>query len=211
MDFAAIQAMLNDLPSTFKRPDQSYARLMDALTAELLLYGNGTDGLVQQGASFNTAVDNWIDVWGLIAGVPRNQNEGNSLYRARVSETLLAWVGTVPALTMWLKLFAPGGTITENTSGLGYVITLPASMTLSQINAFVATLNRVRPVGVPFLVQQIALGLYLGTINFLGEGRVVGSYLSTSYSNIPLPFGPLTNNAAPVLPTLYLTDPTLNA
>lgn len=210
MNFAAVQTLLNDLPATFTRPGAPYTQLVDAETAALVPYTLGADGMAAQAASFANATDGWLDVWGLIAGVPRQDGEANTPYATRIGETLLAWVGTVPALQQWLDLFAPTGKITENASGLGYTITLPGSMTAAQADAFIATLNRVRPAGVPFTINGGNNGLFLGTVNFLGEGRMQGAYLSTNASAAALNLSPVTNNAAPLLPTLYLTDPSLN-
>lgn len=210
MDFASIQAILNDLPPTFTRPGAPYTQLVDAETGALVAYTLGADGTAAQATSFANAQDGWLDVWGLIAGVPRQDGEANAPYATRISETLLAWVGTLPALQRWLDLFAPGGQVAESLTGLGYIITLPATMSTAQADAFLATLNRVRPAGVPFTINAGNNGLFLGTVNVLGEGRMQGAYLSTSTTSTVLALSPLTNNAAPLLPTLYLTDPSLN-
>ena len=68
----------------------------------------------------------------------------------RIQRTVLAWVGTLPALKAWVNFYAPGGSVFENPSGLGYTITLPAAMTAAQVQAFLLSLNRIRPAGVPF-------------------------------------------------------------
>lgn len=208
MDFTDVQAQLNDLPLTFKRPESPYTWLVDALSTELALFTEGVDDTVQQGVFVN-ALDGWLDVWGLIFDIARQPDEANAAYMARISETVLAWVGTLPALQAWIALFAPGGSVIENV-GLGYSITLPSTLTTSQIFYFLQTLNRIRPAGVPFTVNAIAGGLFLGTINFLGEGMVAGSYLTASTTAFVIPIGPTTNNAAPQLPDLYFIDPTLN-
>ena len=210
MDFSSVQAILNDLPPTFTRPGAPYTQLVDAETGALVAYTLGADGMAAQAASFANAQDGWLDVWGLIAGVPRQDGEANAPYATRIGETLLAWVGTLPALQQWLDLFAPGGQVAENLTGLGYSVTLPGSMTAAQAAAFIATLNRVRPAGVPFSLNGGNNGLFLGTVNFLGEGRTQGAYLSTGASAAAPDLSPMTNNAAPLLPTLYLTDPSLN-
>ena len=209
MDFAAVIAQLNDLPTAFQRGGPPYTQIVDALAAETTLYTSGVDSIVSQ-LTFATALDGWLDVWGLIFDIPRQQNEANSKYQTRISETILAWIGTVPALQVWLNLFAPGGTITENLPGVGYAISLPANLSSSQITTFFTTLARIRPAGVPFTVNQLAGGLYLGTINFLGEGRMQGAYLATGISTPVYTLKAYTNNAAPQLPDLYFVDPTLN-
>ena len=62
----------------------------------------GADATMQQVTTFDGAMDGWIDVWGLLFGVPRNDNEGNAPYAVRVAETVLAWVGTGPAIAAWI-------------------------------------------------------------------------------------------------------------
>lgn len=209
MDFKAVLGILNDLPPTFKRPNPPYIQLMDSQASALAFWTLGTDGLVQQ-VSFASAVDGWLDCWGLLMGIRRVANEGNGPYATRLNETVLAWVGTLPAIQRWLNLFAPGGTVVENASGLGYAITLPAGMTAIQIAAFLSGLNRIRPAGVPFTLQQQADGLYLGTDVFYGGGMVAGSYLVSGAIPVNSFLGAVTDSAQPLLPTLLLTDPTIN-
>ena len=209
MDFAAVLAQLSDLPSTFTRSGAPYTQYIDSLSSPLALFTNGTDAVVKQ-LTFGSTLNGWLDTWGLIFDLPRKNDEADSLYSARISETLLAWVGTVPALQVWINLFAPGGSIAEYASGVGYAITLPATLTPAQITAFFLTLSRIRPVGVPFTVNQLAGGLYLSTLNFLGEGRMPGAYLYSTVSLGPVFNVASTNNAAPQLPDLYFVDPMLN-
>lgn len=210
MNFAAVQAQVNDLPASFTRQGAPYTQLVDALSGALSLWTGGTDGIASQVAAFSQAQGGWLDVWGLLFLVPRNQGEGDGPYSTRIQETVLAWVGTLPAMQAWFLLFAPGGTVTENASGMGYMISLPATMAPSLVAAFLATLNRIRPVGVPFTVQQATGGLYLGTEAFLGLGRVQGSYLVSPAAQSTLDLAALTNNAQPLIPDLLLIDPTVN-
>lgn len=209
MDFPAVLAQLNDLPNTFKRQGAPYTQLMDSLASSLSLFTSGDDAVFGQVTSFGAALDGWLDVWGLLFGVARNANESNSVYETRISRTVLAWVGTVPAIQAWLNFYANGGTITEN-AGLGYVLTLPNSMTTNQVVTFLISLNRIRPIGVPFTIFQIGTGLFLGTEEFLGTGAVMGTYLAGGSTPLTLPIGATTLNTQPILPDLYLTDPTLN-
>lgn len=209
MNFADVLSTLLDLPGPFIRSQAPFTQLMDALAFEMSLETTGNDGLLSQVQTFANAQDGWIDIWGLLFGVPRNANEGNGPYSARIQETILAWVGTPSAIQRWINLFAPGGTTTENTGG-GYNINLPASMTNAQIAAFVVSLNRIRPDGVPFTVNQGSGALFLGTVEYLGAGNIIGSYLSTGASLANLTAAAITNSTAPLLPTLMLTDPILN-
>lgn len=98
MNFQAVLAQLNDLPATFRPNGNPYAQFINALASAQSLFTVGADATMAQAASFNGAIDGWIDVWGLLFGVPRNQTEGNIPYATRIAETVLAWVGTLPAI-----------------------------------------------------------------------------------------------------------------
>lgn len=211
MDLPAVEAQLNDLPTTFKRDGAPYTQLIDSVASALALFTNGADATVGETQTFGVAVDGWLDLWGLLFGVPRNQGEGNQVYALRISRTVLAWVGTVPAIQAWLNFYAPGGIVAENGGGaLGYTITLPSTMTIAQVQAFILSLNRIRPAGVPFNVFQIGTGMFLGTEVFLGDGRVMGTYLAGGTQSVTLSISSTTNSSQPLLPTLYFADPTIN-
>lgn len=210
MDFFAVLSQLNDLPTTFTRNGAPYTQLMDSITGALSLFTLTEDATFTQVLNFTNAVNGWLDVWGLLLGVPRNQNESDVSYSPRIFGTVSAWVGTVPAIQFWLNLYAPGGVITENVGTVGYTLTFPPLMTTVQIENFLITLNRIRPAGVPFIAQQNGIGLYLGTDEFTGDGRVVGNYLTRLESPVGLIIPASTPNARPTIPTLYMTDPTLN-
>lgn len=219
MDFAAVQAVLNDLPRTFTRPGNPYAQLVDAESLALATATTGWDGLATQCASLSQALDGWIDVWGLLFGVPRNSGEGNAPYAGRIVATVAPIVGSLPAIQIWMNLFLPGGSVVDNamagnppgpTGQVGYTLTFPAYATTAQIVLFLVGLARIRPAGVPFNIQQSGSGLFLGTINFLGKGQVAGSYLTATASASALGIGANTNSSPPLLPGLYLTDPTIN-
>ena len=210
MDFSAVLAQLNDLPLPFKRPIPPYTQLIESLAAAMARSTIGMDGTVNMVQDFDNALNGWMDVWGELFGLLRNTDEGDSTYHDRISATILAWVGTLPALQKWMTLFAYDGTATDNLPAVGYQLIFSAVMTTAQIQAVVASLNRIRPAGVPFTVMQKSLGLYLGTVNFLGEGRMPGSYLGGGLVSVPSGMGPLTNNSQPLVPDLMFTDPTLN-
>jgi hypothetical protein len=210
MNYAAVRAQINDLPATFTPTGNPYAQVAAARAAALAVFTNGSDATEQQVQQFSNAIDGWIDVWGLLFGIPRNTNEGNVPYAIRIVETVLAWVGTLPALQAWTTLFAPGGSVAENGSGLGYTITLPGAMTATQAAAFVASLGRIRPAGVPFVVVGGGLGLYLDAEAFLGKGVVFGSYLTGYTTPGTFNLNATTNSSQPLIPTLFLSDPNLN-
>jgi hypothetical protein len=208
--FINVQAQLNDLPDTFRRQDAPYTQLIDAFSGGLTSFVAGTDGVTAQVATFQAAQGGWLDLWGLLFLVPRNRNEGDAPYSVRIAETVLAQVATLPALQAWVALFAPGGTVVENPSGLGYTLTLPPTLALSGVIDFLQNLGRIRPAGVPFVLQQASGGLYLGTEAFLALGRVQGSYLAEPTSAQALAIAATTNNARVLIPTTFLTDPSVN-
>ena len=225
MQFLDALATLLDLPQPFLRPqNQWFAQLMDSFAMQISLETSGNDGIGTQVLTFPAAMDvntrqvtltgsgaqdGWIDIIGLLVNLPRNQGEGNNPYAIRIVQTLLAWVGTVPAVEAWINIFAPGGSVSENSSGLGYTIALPSSMSPSQVAAFLASFNWIRPDGVPFVVTQGTGALYVGTVEFLGGGMVMGSYLSSGSAGA-LALGAVTLSTQPLIPTLMFTDPILN-
>jgi|SRR5579859_38660 len=209
MDFASILATLNDLPNTFKREGPPYTQIINSMASALSLYTQGADATFDQVADFDSALDSWIDIWGLLFGIPRDQNQSNAAYKNAIQSILSAWVGTVPAIQAWMNLFAPGGTVIENT-GVGYTLSFSGATTLAQIQAFLRLFNRIRPNGVPFQVNQAGLGLYIGTEEYTGDGRVVGNYLTSLSTPVGVSLSGLTPNAIPLLPTLIITDPTIS-
>lgn len=211
MDFTAVQEQLNDLPDTFKRQDQTYLQIVDAMTALLYRFTQGSDATSAQ-LDFGNATYGWIDVWGLLLGIPRMTNEANQFYTARIAYEVLAGGGPPLQIQKWILIvYRVAAVVTENFPNVGYTITFPSSVSPSQAQQIVAGLGYVRPAGVPItgiLVQGI--GTVLETVDFLGAGAVVGAYLGGSLVPVPLSMGAATNNAVPIIPTLFLTDPTLN-
>jgi hypothetical protein len=200
---------LNDLPSTFTRPGAPYTEWIDALNAGMACFAGAADSTLAQ--TFSAAQFGWLDVWGAIFSIQRNANESDGAYRVRITFTLLAWVGTVPAIQAWgLEILNTPIEVTENVGSVGYSLTFPASLTTSQITLFLASLVRVRPAGVPFTIAQAQVGLFLDTINYLDEYAVVGGYLSEGALAEEANIGALTNSTQPLLPEYYFADPTLN-
>ena len=210
MDFLSVLSRLNALPSTFRRNSAPYTQIMDSLAWGVSLFTDTSDSTLSQVQTYANAVDGWLDVWGLLFGVPRNEDESNAVYSERIRATVQAWVGTLPAIEFWVNAYASGGVVVENANGLGYAITLPPTMTAAQVREFLFSLNRIRPLGVPFSVTQVGSGLFLGTDAFLGMGSLAGAYLTGGTVPVPLPLNATTRNSVPLLPTLLLTDPTLN-
>lgn len=206
MDFLTVISRLNDLPNTFKFNGPPYTQIVDGMADGASTFTLAADATLQQVQQFSNALDGWLDVWGLLWGVPRQQGEANSAFSLRISRTVLAWVGTLPALQAWVQFFATGGSVAENSNGLGYIITLPSSMSQTQIMIFLQSLNRIRPAGVPFSISQIGGGLFLGTVAFFGQGTQQGAFLSNGGSTVINTLNASTPNSVPLLPSLYFSD-----
>lgn len=210
MKLNQIIPQLNDLPTTFRRFDTTYPQLIDSVAVGFATYTDGADEISVESNSFASARYGWLDVWGLLFNIPRNSNEADYNYRNRIHATLLAWVGTLPAIVNWGQLILNQSiTVTEN-DGLGYVISVSSTLSPMQLAAFVQSLARIRPAGVPFQLVSQTSSLYLDTINFLDSAAVVGAYLIDDLTSSSLSAGASTNNALPMLPSFYLDDPTLN-
>lgn len=213
MDMPAVIGVLNDLPDTFRWNGAPYTQFIDAIGAAKALFTQGADATIGQVQSFNVPpLDGWLDTWGLLFGLPRVPGESNASYQARVSDTILAWVGTVPAIQVWINLFAQGGYVTENPPGtLGYSVVLPSSMNNTQIRQFLVSLNRIRPIGVPFTLFQIAGGLILNTDAFFDIGsRTAGDYLSANLIPLNALLNAVQLSAKLLLPSYLMSDPVLN-
>jgi len=211
MDLRSVMGVLNDLPSTFKRGGPPYTQFLDSATMALCRFTEAADATETQVQSWTAGpVDGWLDVWGLLFGVPRYPDEANIPYYTRIQRTCLAWVATFPAVQTWVNFYAAGGQVTENTGGIGYVITVPSSMGATQIQQFLSSFNRIRPAGVPFALYQTGLGTYLGTVDFTADGMIVGDYLALGTQRLPLSIDPMTLSNRPLLPMVLAVDPTLN-
>ena len=208
-NFQRVEAQLNDLPATFKRPNAPYLQLIDSLATTLATFTEGGGGLFSQ-LTFASARGGWLDCWGAIWGIPRAPNESDALYGPRIKYTLNAWVGTLPALQAWVA-YQTGqpAVVSEFSPGPGYSIQTLVELTATQIATLIASLARIRPAGVPFALTVVTGGLYLDTVNYLdASNSMPGTYLDGG--GLSTSIGCLTNNSQPTLPEYYLTDPVLN-
>lgn len=211
MDYPAVQAVLDDLPTTFKRPDQLYRQLVDLMSNGLYRYTQAADGTSDQ-MDFFQAQYGWLDVWGQLFGDPRAVNEPDLRYIARIIFEVNAGKGTPLQIVRWIGIvFNVTAQVVENFPDVGYQIIFPATLTSAQIQTIMDGLVYVRPAGVPITgISQASLGTYLETINFFNAEQVVGAYLSGALVPVAYTLKSSTNNALPTLPDLFLTDPTLN-
>ncbi|MDD2878493.1 MAG: hypothetical protein PHZ23_14840 [Acidiphilium sp.] len=214
MNYAQVQAQLNDLPATFKRLGNPYGQWIDALTSALALFTNAGDATILQIIAIGNATGRWLDIWGIIYGFPRFYGEADQLYRARITSALTAPHVTMAAIVNWAAIysgFVASVSDTAASGGIGYTITIPQSLTASQIARFLQSLAYVRPAGVPFQVLQGHVSLFVDTVNYEGGAAgVTGSYLGSNATPLTLNIPASTNNAQPLLPDFMLNDPTLN-
>lgn len=213
MNFQQVQNQLTDLPRTFLRLGTPFTQWMDSITAGLTRYTSAADALIQQIVTFANAKFGWLDTWGLLFGIPRFANEADQNYSPRIPYIVQAGGGPPNAIAYWiLNVWKVQVTVTENFPSVGYSITFPSGLTLAQIIQILISIARVRPAGVPITaVLQESSGLYLDTINFLDYApSVTGAYLTQASSTPVSGLGSTTNNTQPLLPTLFLTDTTLN-
>ena len=211
MDFPLVQAQLNDLPSTFKRQGNPYGQIIDALTAGLYLYTQAADSVLAQGTYFPGARFGWLDTWGLLVNVPRQANEADLRYAARILYTVTAGAGSPVGIALWIyKVWNLTVTITENLPDVGYTITFPGPVSSDLLLQILESLDRIRPAGVPFIIGVPGEGLFANTINFFNAVNITGAYLTTTPSAPTASLSPATNNIEPSLPEIFLIDPVLN-
>lgn len=210
MDFAAVKARLDDLPATYTRPGPGFQALDLAQTAALTRYTGGTDGLMAQ-LDFSQAVGPWLDVWGRLFVVPRNQDESDNDYYNRIVMTLVAGRVTPVAILIYLRTLGITANLVENFVNPSFSLEFTTPLTVAGFDALAQNLAAVRPAGVPFLPFEVLQGgLYVGTVNFVDAPKVTGGYLDSPVKTFTPSIAQSTNNSEPLLPTTYLTDPTLN-
>ena len=211
MTLSDVMQVLQDLPSTFKRQDATYQAWQASLARGLTRYTDATAATLAMSTLAN-AQGKWLDVWGLLFGLPRHDSESDADYRTRVSATLVAGNGPPLAIQSFMALSRNlDTTVEESFPTVGWSLRLPPTITATSVATIATDLARVRPAGVPYDFQVLRGGLYLSTVNYFGRAAMTGAYLVNPVRNIVPPIGPSTNNAAPLLPTTFLTDTTLNS
>ncbi len=218
MDFAAVQYYLNDLPPNFKRHGPTFQWWQNSLGAGITQWTSAIDGVMTQ-VSFDAARWTWLDLWGRLYGVVRHNNETDSSYRVNIQNTILSRGATPVTLKYYMQWnYGIPVTITEDFTNASWLLNLQRpistvgfSSVAAAYEALALGFGRFRPAGVPFTPFSIAAGgNYLSTVNFLGKSRVPGSWLTsaTTEQTFSLPDG--TTNSVPNIPTMFLTDPTIN-
>lgn len=211
MDAAAVQYYLNDLPKTFKRPGTGYAQWMASLGFGVSSWTEASDAVMAQ-VSFTQAQWGWLDVWGQLFGIPRLNEESDAGYLPRIQALLILRGATPVSIRSFMQvLYGVNCTIVEQFGSVTWLLKLNSPVPGVSYNALATALGRVRPAGVPFTPFQIAAGgCFISTVNFLGGSRVPGSWINTATTPQGFTLSAGTPNSVPLLPTSYLTDPTLN-
>ncbi len=206
MQFLDVLNQLQDLPQTFKRTGPVYTSLENSFGLSLSAYTVATDGIMSQ-LNFQNADFFGIGIWGTIFGIQQNLNESDSAYKQRITNTLEAWFCTIPGILQYLnEVYSISASITE--SGASWTVTF-STPSISPI-IIIDNLNIVRPAGVPFNVDLLSGGLYLDTINYLGNWRVTGSYITSPVSNYAFTLPSTTNNSQALFPTALISSPLLS-
>lgn len=211
MNWDDVATVMNSLPGTFRRTGRNYDRWQNSLVSGISRFTLGIDSVSQQDRFDTPPVGKWLDAWGRLFAVPRNNGEADAAYFTRIQKTLVAWRATVVGMEDYLE-FALGiqATVEENFPEVGWSLLITSLLTAAQLAALIPNLAFIRPAGVPFKVFGRRGGLYLSTIDFMFGTMVSGSWLVPGAIFLPLTILPSTNNTVPTLPTTWLTDPTIN-
>jgi hypothetical protein len=210
MQFADVKNRLDDLPPTFKRNGSNYQAFDWSQTAALFRYTNAVDGLMGQ-LNFKQAVGPWLDAWGKLFSIARNVDESDDAYHNRITMTLLAGRCTPNAILVYLHTLGISATIEEDLINCAFHLQFTAPLTSAGFQSLAQNMAAVRPAGVPFLPFQVLQGgLYVGTVDFLDAPKVTGAYLDSPLKSFTPTIAQSTDNSVPLLPTLWLSDPTLN-
>ena len=212
MQWADIAYQLGDLPDTYKRSGPTYEWVMNSLTAALDRYTNSSNSIISM-STFANAQGKWLDFWGqLLGGIARLNEQTDADYMALITQTILDGKGPPVAILDYVSLiYGIKANITENFPNVGWYLKFGSSFPQSQYNQLALTLGNVRPAGVPFTpFYVLGGGLYLGTVNYLGRDRVTGSYIGQPVTTFNFTIPNSTNNVTSSLPTVFLSDPSIN-
>lgn len=210
MQWGDILSRLNDLPATYLRRGPNFNTFQNSLALGLHRFTNSTEGAITQ-AQATQAVSKWLDVVGKMRNIVRFDGEPDNVYLTRI-EYLLNTPGGPPNAILGLlnTLNHLNATMVENFTTVSWSVALGSYISATQASQLATGLNYVRPAGVPFQLTSLRGGLFLNTLNYLTRWRATGSYLVNPLSALATDLKANTNNAIALLPTIYLTDPTLN-
>ncbi len=212
MDWGQLVYQLNDLPRTYKRDGTVYTYVINSIAAGMYKFTKSSSDVIAM-ATFTNASGKWLNVWGeLLGGITRLKGMSDLSYGVYITDTLLAYKGPPVAIENYIqKVYTINNEVFEYFPAVGWSIELFGAFPSDKYNELVSSLDVVRPAGVP-LLPLIVLdgGLFMNTVNYLGGSRVTGSYIGNPSVTFSFNISPSTNNIVSTLPTLYLTDPTLN-
>lgn len=211
MDFQQTEQILSNLPQPFSRFGPIFNAILLGFTIACARNNVAIDS-INNNIYTNNAKWGWLDAFGQLYGILRNQYETDPQYRQRLIGTLTAPHGTPLAISQFIKLaLGLNTTVTEDFLSPSYTINFVTPVSTNTLQNVANTILWVRPAGVPFLpLYQQSGGLYLSTMNFLRGTKVSGSYLSQPHTNLNITIPASTPNPICILPTTYFNDPFIN-
>lgn len=208
MDWNAVKARFDDLPTAYSRPGNTFQWIKNAVIASITLGTQSTDGITNQ-LNFQNAQGGWLNVWGQLFNLVRNNDESDVSYKARIQFTLKLGRTTPAAIQSYVtNALRVNATVSEDLADAIWKLTFSSNLTTAQYLSTAKDLAVVRPAGVPFLPMYVPQGgSYLGTINYIGAPAVTGAYLINATTKVSPNIGGTTNPAQPSLPTTFLSNP----
>jgi len=212
MDWNYVQSILNDLPRGYLRTGETFSWWQNSLTAGLVNYTYALDGLQEQ-YDFNNSSGPWLDTWAQLTANMRLTGESDGILQQRIKILMRQGRSTAAAIYNYVSVgLQYPCEVTENFVGPNYwEIALNQNVTKAVYQQVAQQLDQMRPAGVPFAMSVISGGLYLDSINYLDAPSVTGAYLTEPHTYVSTGIAATTNQSKPTLPTVYLSDPTLNS
>ena len=210
MDASLVKQQILDVPPPFVRSDATFTALINAQAFAESLYTIGSDAS-SGNLSVTSSSNGYLSAWGEIFGITRAANESNAQFLNRLTGTLVNPVGTAASIIQFGQLIL-GQTIEVNTNpnGIGYTINIPSATSSDLIDRFIASLNRIRPAGVPFTINLETEPLILETYAYAGSPSFAGAYLGYGTEPYTYTLSSSTPSATLLAPDNIVTDPLLN-
>lgn len=206
----ALQVLMT-IPDTFRRVGPNYDSWHASKMTAIARFVSGDDSIIAQLSSVSSANLRWLDTFGLLFGVKRRSGERDSTYASRVQKTCVANHCSPLNIVAFLSLtLAIDSGVEENLPEVGWSLNLANAGDLTDESSISDTLIRVRPAGVPFSYAYPTGGLYMTSNVFRDKPFGYGSFLSSGTKTREPTTGGSTNAATSPLPTVFLTDTTIN-
>lgn len=214
MNYNQVLTQINTLPSTYTRTGPLFGNLMSSFAYGVSRYTESVDYMMNSNQSISTMSVMWLNFIGTFVNVPRNNNTTTAQYQNQIQSVIAEPQGTPVAILKYLNNNNILATYSDNFSGPGDFSKIGWSVSLEtpykSVSQLALSLARVRPAGVPFTINTLSGGLYVNTINFIGNIGTTGQYLSSPFTNQTFTIPATTNNIRINIPTRFLTDTTLN-